>query len=181
MSFSKKLNCGLCSKKVLIQDENFPEDLYDHLLKYSIPRLYWICRSCDKEFFDNDSGEIFSLKDEMKLLKSRVEVLEVVVNKITDNTKHKISDYESDGEAVNSLDESSGEVSGFFNSDSGYQDSQPDSYSSPIPANYRRCQSSPTFSEFSSCTPRSIINPTLHDFLFFLEKNIYVIECNDKT
>ncbi|GBM50122.1 hypothetical protein AVEN_185506-1 [Araneus ventricosus] len=155
MSFSKKLPCGLCSKKVFIEDENFPEDLYDLLLKYSIPRLYWICRSCDKEYFDNDHGEIFNLKDEMKLLKTRVQTLEFDMSKITGRTRYKAPDFESDCEAVN-LEESSSEVSGVFTSDSGYQDSLSDCHSSPISTSNGRAPSSPTSSGSCSRTPNSI-------------------------
>ncbi|CAL1271289.1 unnamed protein product [Larinioides sclopetarius] len=151
MSFSKKLPCGLCSRKVSVQEEKFPEDLYDLLLKYSIPRLYWICRSCDKEYFDNDHEEIFNLKDEIKLLKTRVENLEFNMSKLADVTSCKAPNYESDCEALNSL-----EVSGVFTSDSGYQDSLPDCYSSPTTTNYQRVFSSPSSSGSCSTTPHSI-------------------------
>ncbi|GBM50125.1 hypothetical protein AVEN_185509-1 [Araneus ventricosus] len=98
MSFitQKVLLCSLCEKIVPVEEDNFPTDLHALLSKYCIPQLHWICKSCEKQnVFKSSFRKRSNLEDDVKLLKAKVESLEIEVTEIKKHVALKARDYDS--------------------------------------------------------------------------------------
>ncbi|CAL1271296.1 unnamed protein product [Larinioides sclopetarius] len=98
MSFKtqKILLCALCEKIISVEEEGFPEDLHALLSKYCIPQLYWLCKSCEKQnAFKSSFRKESNLEDEIKLLKAKVESLEIEMTEIKKLVALKARDYNS--------------------------------------------------------------------------------------